>query len=105
MGKDWRSIKGNSLVRSKSTQKEVQVKVKAASIKESQTIYRCAAILISLFNMTTMTSCDTQGAMNEQTVEIHRKKPKAYLGNFLGEGKNTNGRKRTGNPAACRGDR
>ncbi|EOY18269.1 Uncharacterized protein TCM_042862 isoform 1 [Theobroma cacao] len=54
MGKDWRSIKGNSLVRSKSTQKEVQVKVKAASIKESQTIYRCAAILISLFNMTTM---------------------------------------------------
>ncbi|KAK6230840.1 hypothetical protein QUC31_002358 [Theobroma cacao] len=52
MGKDWRSI--NSLVRSKSTQKEVQVKVKAASIKESQTIYRCAAILISLFNMTTM---------------------------------------------------
>ncbi|EOY18270.1 Uncharacterized protein TCM_042862 isoform 2 [Theobroma cacao] len=52
MGKDWRSIKGNSLVRSKSTQKEVQVK--AASIKESQTIYRCAAILISLFNMTTM---------------------------------------------------
>ncbi|WRX12589.1 hypothetical protein QQP08_005076 [Theobroma cacao] len=41
MGKDWRSIKGNSLV-------------KAASIKESQTIYRCAAILISLFNMTTI---------------------------------------------------
>ncbi|WRX22863.1 hypothetical protein QQP08_015350 [Theobroma cacao] len=52
MGKDWRSIKVNSLLRSKSTQKEVQVK--AASIKESQTIYRCAAILISLFNMTTM---------------------------------------------------
>ncbi|WRX29475.1 hypothetical protein QQP08_021962 [Theobroma cacao] len=32
----------------------IQAKVKAASIKESQTIYRCAAILISLFNMTTM---------------------------------------------------
>ncbi|KAK6262507.1 hypothetical protein QUC31_008323 [Theobroma cacao] len=52
MGKDWQSIKGNSSVRSKGTQKEV--KVKAASIKKSQIIYRCAAILISLFNMTIM---------------------------------------------------
>ncbi|WRX21395.1 hypothetical protein QQP08_013882, partial [Theobroma cacao] len=55
MGKDWRSIKVNSLLRSKSTQKEIQLHVrrqglsqsmvKAVGIKESQTIYRCAAIL------------------------------------------------------------
>ncbi|WRX16342.1 hypothetical protein QQP08_008829 [Theobroma cacao] len=32
----------------------IQAKVKADSIKESQTIYRCAVNLISLFNMTTM---------------------------------------------------
>ncbi|EOY27265.1 Plastid developmental protein DAG isoform 1 [Theobroma cacao] len=67
MGKDWRSIKANSLVRSKSTQKEVQVK--AASTKESQTIYQCAAILISLFNMTTIYFSIDSGSNNSVVTE------------------------------------